>query len=268
MPIFTNALVRLRYPPHTGTTRSTKSNFREAFLRRGPRRRFRPEPDQNELRTNRRIRAPRVLVIDEEGKKLGEFLIEDAVRLAEDRGLDLVEVARNSRPPVCKIADYGRLKYEKSKRDALARKNQVQQQLKEVKVRPKTDDHDLDVKVRHSRRFLDEGNKVKVTVRFRGRELAHRDIGTQQCLLIAKQCEDLGIIESHPRMDGRQMFMIMAPTKRPQPKSSTKKARPKKTDADGREITEEVTEEVAEVAEEVTEEVAEVAEEVTEERSG
>lgn len=157
---------------------------------------------------------PRVLVIDEQGNKLGEFLTEDAIRLAEDRGLDLIEVAPNGRPPVCRIQDYGKLKYERKKRATQARKNQVQVQIKEVKLRPKTDDHDIAVKVRHARRFLEQGNKVKVTIRFRGRELAHRDIGAQQCLRVAHECEELGDIETHPRMDGRQMFMIIAPNPR------------------------------------------------------
>jgi translation initiation factor IF-3 len=174
-----------------------------------------PEPDKNEPRVNRRIRVPRVLVIDQEGGKLGEFLTEDAVRLAEDRGLDLIEVAPEGRPPVCKIADYGQLKYERKKKAAAARKNQVQVQIKEVKLRPKTDEHDMAVKLRNVRRFLEDGNKVKVTVRFRGRELAHRDIGVQQCLRLAKESKDLGQIEVQPRMDGRQMFMIIAPLKRP-----------------------------------------------------
>ncbi len=182
-------------------------------MRRTPRRRIQPEPDKNEPRVNYRIRVPRVLVIDEEGKKLGEFMTEDAVRLAEERGLDLIEVAPEGRPPVCRIQDFGKLKYERKKKEAQARKNQVQVQIKEVKLRPKTDEHDIAVKVRHARRFLEEGNKVKVTIRFRGRELAHRDIGSQQCLRMAKECEDLGSIEAHPRMDGRQMFMILAPLK-------------------------------------------------------
>ncbi|MEZ4319754.1 MAG: translation initiation factor IF-3 [Myxococcota bacterium] len=178
-------------------------------MRRGPRKR--PVAEKEEIRVNMRIRVPRVLVIDEEGNKLGEFLTKDAVQLAEDRGLDLIEVAPTARPPVCRIGDFGQLKYERKKKAAIARKNQVQVQLKEVKVRPKTDDHDMGVKVRHTRRFLEEGNKVKVTVRFRGRELAHRDIGAQQCLRIAEACADLGSIESPPRMDGRQMFMVLAP---------------------------------------------------------
>lgn len=181
-------------------------------MKRGPRKPARPVKD--EIRVNSRIRVPRVLVIDEEGKKLGEFMTRDAVQLAQDRGLDLIEVAPQARPPVCKIGDYGQLKYERKKKAAQARKNQIQVQLKEVKVRPKTDDHDMGVKVRHARRFLEEGNKVKVTVRFRGRELAHRNIGAEQCLRIAEACEDLGSIESQPRMDGRQMFMVLAPHKR------------------------------------------------------
>jgi len=187
-------------------------------LRRTPRRRVQPEPERNEPRVNYRIRVPRVLVIDEEGRKLGEFMTEDAVRLAEERGLDLIEVAPEGKPPVCRIQDYGKLKYERKKKDAQARRNQVQVQLKEVKLRPKTDDHDIAVKVRHARRFLEEGNKVKVTIRFRGRKLAHRDIGSLQCMRMAKECEDVGSIETHPRMDGRQMFMILAPLKGMKPR--------------------------------------------------
>lgn len=159
-----------------------------------------------------------MLVIDDEGRKLGEFLTEDAVRLAEERGLDLIEVAPEGRPPVCRISDYGKLKYERAKKAAQARRNQVHVQIKEVKLRPKTDDHDMAVKVRHVRRFLEEGNKVKVTVRFRGRELAHRDIGATQCMRIAKDCEDFCQIEAQPRMDGRQMFMLLAPKKGMVPK--------------------------------------------------
>lgn len=174
----------------------------------------RPE-DANEPRVNRRIRVPRVLVIDDDGSKLGEFLTEDAIRLAEERGLDLVEVAPNARPPVCKITDYGKLKYDKKKREQEARRNQVQTTLKEIKLRPKTEEHDLQVKTRAARHFLEEGNKVKITVRFRGRELAHRDIGAQQCQHLAEALTDVAAVETPPRMDGRQMFMMLAPTKRP-----------------------------------------------------
>lgn len=190
-------------------------------MRRRPTRRFERPVETNEPRVNRRIRVPRVLVIDEDGNKLGEFMTEDAVRLAEERGMDLVEVSPNSRPPVCRIADFGKLKYEKKKKDGIARKNQVQSQLKEVKVRPKTDDHDMGVKTRMIRGFLNEGHKVKITVRFRGRELAHRDIGADQCHRIAEAVKELSLIESPPRMEGRQMFMILAPTRKPQPKRRT-----------------------------------------------
>jgi len=187
-------------------------------LRRRPRGRRFERPDNNEPRINRRIRVPRVLVIDEEGNRLGEFMTEDAVRLAEERGLDLVEVAPNGHPPVCRIADFGRMKYEKKKKESATRKKQVQVQTKEVKVRPKTDDHDMAVKTRATRKFLDAGHKVKITVRFRGRELAHRNIGAEQCLRIADAVKESGTIEAMPRMEGRQMFMIIAPLRRPQPK--------------------------------------------------
>jgi translation initiation factor IF-3 len=206
-------------------------------LRRRPRR-----PSQTvrtataEPRVNRRIRVPRVLLIDEKGARLGEFMTEDALRLAEERGLDLVEVAPNSRPPVCRIVDYGRLKYEKKKKDAVARRKQVQVQLKEVKLRPKTDTHDMEFKVKHARRFLTEGDKVKVTVRFRGREMAHRDIGEAQCYEMAELCKDLGVIEMRPRMEGRQMFMIIASLRKKVPKMISK-------NEDGEEIEEDEEEE-------------------------
>jgi translation initiation factor IF-3 len=153
------------------------------------------------------------LVIDEAGNKLGEFLTDDAISLARERGLDLIEVAPNGRPPVCKLGDFGKMKYEKSKKDALARKTQVTITVKEIKLRPKTDQHDFNVKLKHARRFLDGGDKVKVTVRFRGREMAHREIGEQRCMEIAVACEDLATVEDRPRMDGRQMFLILAPRK-------------------------------------------------------
>ena len=178
-----------------------------------PRRRVEREPEKNDLRINGQIRVPRVLVIDAEGVKVGEFLTEDALALARERGQDLIEVAPQGRPPVCRLGDFGKLKYEKKKKDAAARKAQTIVEIKEVKLRPKTDDHDLQVKLKHSRRFLDAGDKVKVTCRFRGREMAHREIGEQQCLWLAEECQDISTIEAHPKMEGRQMFMILAPKK-------------------------------------------------------
>ena len=182
-------------------------------MRRRPRKGFRPEVDKNAPRVNNGIRAPRVLVIDEKGNKLGEFLTEDAISLAKDRNLDLIEVAQNSHPPVCKVGDFGKMKYEKKKKEAASRKTQTTITVKEIKLRPKTDQHDFDVKLKHARRFLEKGDKVKVTVRFRGREMAHKEIGEQQCMRIADACEELAVIEARPRMDGRQMFLILAPKK-------------------------------------------------------
>ncbi len=183
-------------------------------MRRPPRKGLLPESDKNQPRVNGRIRASRVLVIDEVGAKLGEFMTDDAIQLARDRGLDLIEVAPNGRPPVCKLGDWGKMKYERKKKDAIARKNQSIVATKEVKLRPKTDVHDFNVKLRNARRFLEHGDKVKVTVRFRGREMAHREIGDQRCRTLAAALKDVAIIETMPRMDGRQMFMILAPAKK------------------------------------------------------
>ena len=182
------------------------------WLLRRPRRPRRPlRPENDEPRVNQRIRVPRVLVIDDEGNRLGEFLTEDAIRLAQERGLDLVEVAPNGRPPVCRIADYGRMKYDRKKKASAARRNQVQVQLKEVKLRPKTDEHDMDVKVRAATRFLEAGNKVKVTVRFRGREMAHQNLGMQVLDRVRDEVDELGKVEQFPKMEGRQMTMVIAP---------------------------------------------------------
>ncbi len=172
------------------------------------------EPERSGPRVNDRIRVTRVLVIDDEGRKLGEFMTEDAIQLAKSRGLDLIEVAPNARPPVCRLGDFGRMKYERQKKEKEAKKRQTNVTLKEVKLRPKTDEHDFEFKVKHATRFLEEGNKVKVTVRFRGREMAHRDIGERRCLEVAKAVEELGLIETRPNMEGRQMFMILAPRKK------------------------------------------------------
>ncbi len=190
-------------------------------MRRRPSRRpDKPErDDSNEPRVNDKIRVPRVLVIDEEGNRLGEFMTEDAIRLGVERGLDLVEVSPNARPPVCKLTDYGKLKYEKKKKEAVARRNQVQVQLKELKLRPKTDDHDMDFKVEHAKRFLEHGHKVKLTVRFRGREMAHKQIGEDQCFRFAQLVKDYGAVETPPRMEGRQMFMVIFPTRKPKPRT-------------------------------------------------
>lgn len=181
----------------------------ELFLRRKPDQR----PRNDGIKVNQQIRVPRVLVIDETGKRMGIFLTRDAINIAESRGLDLIEVAPNARPPVCRIGDYGRMMYEKKKKDAKARKKQAVINVKEIKLTPKTSDNDFNVKLKHAKRFIENGDKVKVSIRFRGRELAHREFGEKQCLRLYGALKELCTIESHPNMDGRQMVMMLAPIK-------------------------------------------------------
>jgi translation initiation factor IF-3 len=171
-----------------------------------------PPPTKDGPRINREIRGvPNVQLIDEEGQNLGVIPFFDALDRAADAGLDLVEIAPNSQPPVCKILDFGRFKYESQKRAAETRRNQKIVEIKEVKVRPNIDDHDYEVKMKQSRKFLEEGDKVKVTLRFRGREMAHQDLGIQLLDRVRSELNDLAKVESEPRLEGKQMIMIMAP---------------------------------------------------------
>jgi translation initiation factor IF-3 len=140
---------------------------------------------------------------------------------AAEAGLDLVEISPTAKPPVCKIMDYGKFKYDEKKRQAQARKKQVVVQIKEVKLRPRTDEHDYDFKVRNVRRFLEEGNKAKLTIMFRGREIVHKEIGQKILMRVVDDLKGTAVVEQTPRMEGRQMFMIVAPDpkmKRPAPK--------------------------------------------------
>jgi len=178
-------------------------------MRRRRRQYARPEPDGPLV--NDAIRARRVVVVDAEGKKLGEFLTPDAVQFAHDQGMDLIEVSAQARPQVCRLGDWGKMKYERSKAEARSRRRSSQPSMKEVKVRPKTDDHDIAVKTRSAERFLDRGDRVKITVWFRGREHAHHDIGAEQCMRIFEGVKDLAKIERPPHMEGRRMHMILAP---------------------------------------------------------
>ena len=160
---------------------------------------------------NDEIRVNEVQLIDDDGTNRGVIAIDDALELASNAGLDLVEIAPNSQPPVCKILDYGRFKYQAQKKAAEARKKQKTFEVKEIKMRPNIDTHDYDVKMRAMRRFFDEGDKVKVTLRFRGREMAHQDLGMK---VLERVRDDLGEevkIELAPKMEGRQMIMVMAP---------------------------------------------------------
>lgn len=150
-------------------------------------------------------------VIADDGEMLGVLSTDEARRIAADRGLDLVEVNPKAQPPVCKIMDYGRFKYDEKKKRAEAKKRQAQIELKEIKLRPKTDEHDIAFKVNHIRRFIEGGNKVKITVRFRGREITHPEVALKQIETIIDQVGDQVIVETPPRMEGRTMTTILAP---------------------------------------------------------
>ena len=149
-------------------------------------------------------------MLDAEGQQIGVLPIEDAIRRAEEAGLDLIEVAASAEPPVCRIADLGKFKFEQDKRARDAKKNQHVSEVKEVRLRPRTDDHDLQVRVRAARRFLEEGHKVKVEVRFRGRAATHPEVARDQIQRIAARVADIAIVERAPSLEGRSMFAILA----------------------------------------------------------
>lgn len=162
-------------------------------------------------RVNDRIRAPEIRLIGADGENVGVVTPARALMMAEEAGLDLVEISPTAVPPVCKIMDYGKFKYEQQKREAEARKKQHIIEIKEVKFRPGTDTHDYEVKMRAVMRFLEEGDKVKVTLRFRGREMAHQDLGLELLNRVKADVGDAGKVESMPKLEGRQMVMMIAP---------------------------------------------------------
>jgi translation initiation factor IF-3 len=153
-------------------------------------------------------------VVADDGEQLGILSLSDALAAAEARGLDLVEVSPNAAPPVCRIMDYGKYKYQASKRAAEAKKKAARVELKEVKMRPKTEEHDFQFKVKNARRFLEEGNKVKVTVMFRGREVTHPEFGRKLLVKLTEELKDIGVVESAPAMYGRFMTMVVGPIKK------------------------------------------------------
>ncbi|MGR1583090.1 translation initiation factor IF-3 [Thalassobius sp. S69A] len=164
-------------------------------------------------RTNGRIRAPEIRLIGADGENVGVVSPQRALAMAEEAGLDLVEISPNATPPVCKIMDYGKFKYEQQKRESEARKKQKIIEVKEVKFRPNTDTHDYDVKMRNVVKFLEKGDKVKVTLRFRGREMAHQNLGRELLERVAADVKELnlGKVENMPKMEGRQMIMMIGP---------------------------------------------------------
>ncbi|WP_184807461.1 translation initiation factor IF-3 [Nitrospirillum iridis] len=168
-------------------------------------------PTREGPRVNREINARSVRLIDAAGEMVGVVSLRDALIAAEEAGLDLVEVSPNAEPPVCKILDYGKFKYEAQKKAAEARKKQKIIEVKEIKLRPNIDDNDYDVKMRSARRFLEEGDKVKVTMRFRGREMAHQDLGMNVLVRVRELLDDMAKVEQMPKLEGKQMIMILAP---------------------------------------------------------
>jgi translation initiation factor IF-3 len=168
-------------------------------------------PVQDGPRVNGAIRAPQVRCIDPDGEQLGVLDTREAISKAEDFGLDLVEVQPNVDPPVCKILDYGKYKYEAQKRANEARKKQKIIEVKEIKLRPNIDEHDYQVKMRNVVKFLSGGDKVKVTLRFRGREMAHQELGANVLTRVREETEEIAKIEAMPKMEGRQMIMVLAP---------------------------------------------------------
>ncbi|MBI4547387.1 MAG: translation initiation factor IF-3 [Ignavibacteriae bacterium] len=175
----------------------------------------------NRVRVNEEIRVPKVRVIDEKGQ-VGIMSSHQAIKLARERGLDLIEIVPNANPPVCKIMDYGKYKYEQTKKDKLQRKHQHITQVKELRFHPNTDEHDFDFKVRHARRFLEEGHKVKATVMFKGREITYVEQGEDVLRRLTEQLSDLAKIDQASKLEGRSMVMIFAPDK-----GSKKKSEPK-----------------------------------------
>lgn len=172
--------------------------------RAGPRR-------DNGPKINTAITAAEVRVLDEEGEMRGVMSVADAILLAEEVGLDLVEMSPNAEPPVCKILDYSKYKFQQQKKANEARKKQKTVDVKEVKIRPGIERHDYDVKMRNARRFLEAGNKVKVTMRFRGREMAHQELGMEMMKRVEADLTELAQVEQYPKMEGRQMTMVLAP---------------------------------------------------------
>ncbi len=160
------------------------------------------------------IRVREVRVIDEEGQQLGILPIQEALRIAYERNLDLVEVAPNSVPPVCRLLDFGKYQYERQKREREARKAQKVIEIKEIRLRPRTGEHDIAVKVRQTLAFLEEGSKVKVAVRFRGREITHPEIARDQLTQFAERVGDAAVVEVQPSMEGRNLFMLLSPNKK------------------------------------------------------
>jgi translation initiation factor IF-3 len=193
-----------------------------------PRKFDRRPPERDETRINEMIRVPQVRLIGDDGTQIGVVPRDEALRYAQERDLDLVEVAADARPPVCRVLDYSKWKYEQEQKQKAARRHQKQIHVREIKLRPKIASNDYETKKGHVRRFLDSENKVKVTIMFRGREMSHPERGEALLMKLAEDVGDLGVIEQRPNQDGRNMTMLLAPAKK-------KDAHAQKPSADGAE---------------------------------
>jgi translation initiation factor IF-3 len=171
----------------------------------------RRRPQGDRLRINHRIRVPEVRVIGDDGEQLGVMPTHEALRIAEERGVDLVEISPRAFPPVCRVMDYGKYKYEQAKKKQQARKHASTVEIKEIKFRPKTEGHDMDFKVKHVRRFLEQGNKVRLVIVFRGREITHPQTGLAVLNRVVEATADIAGVEVTPNMEGRRMVMVLAP---------------------------------------------------------
>lgn len=163
------------------------------------------------MRVNRDIRAPQIRVISDDGEMLGVMTVPEGLRIAEDRGLDLIEIGPTAQPPTCKIMDYGKYKYETKKKAAESRKKQVIVVIKEIQMRPRTDQHDFETKMKHARRFLLEGDKVKINLRFMGREMSHQEMGLEVVKKAIDYVKDLCLVETPPKTEGKNMFALLGP---------------------------------------------------------
>ena len=169
---------------------------------------------EREARINGEITAKEVRLISGDGEQLGVVSLKEALSMAAEKDVDLVEISPTAKPPVCKLMDFGKYKYEQSKKRDEAKKKQKQVQIKEIKFRPGTDEGDYNIKMRNVKRFLEDGDKVKITLRFRGREMAHQEFGAQLLERVKADLEELAAVESFPKMEGRQMVMMVAPKKK------------------------------------------------------
>lgn len=167
---------------------------------------------KDEHRINERIRVPQVRLIDDVGGQVGVVPTPQALQMARDKGLDLVEVAPEANPPVCKILDYGKFKYEKKKKDHEAKKKQTVIKVKEIQLRPQTEQHDLDYKFKNIRQFLEDGDKAKITILFRGREIVYADQGRKIMAQLIELMKDISVVESYPKLEGKRMMMVLAPS--------------------------------------------------------